>query len=115
VVNEVKVPSLPSSLFDLNGFARWTVELGLRKRGFKPERILRAKENDDINIVCHAGFSVINGSNTACDHIPKIQLVELSGKNQKGLKRRHAGRFLLRVVALEYHSNPDAIHGGVLP
>jgi len=94
MVNEVKVPSLPSSLFDLNGFARWTVELGLRKSGFEPEGIFWAKENDDIDIVCHAGFSVIDGSNTTGDHIPQIQLVELSGKNQKGLKRRHAGRFL---------------------
>jgi hypothetical protein len=94
VVNEVKVASLPSSLFDLNGFSRWTVELGLRKCGFKPERIFWAEENDDIDIVCHAGFSVIDRSNTTGDHIPKIQLVELSGKNQKGLKRRHAGRFL---------------------
>ncbi len=94
MVNEVKVTSLPSSLFDLNGFAWWTVELGLRKSRLEPERIFWAKENDDINIVCHAGFSVIDGSNTAGDHISKIQLVELSGKNQKGLKRRHAGRFL---------------------
>jgi hypothetical protein len=94
VVNEVKVPSLPSRLFNLNGFARWTVELGLRKSGFEPERIFRPKENDNIDIVCHSGFSVIDGSNTTGDHIPKIQLVELSGKNQKGLKRRHAGRFL---------------------
>jgi len=94
MVNEVKVSSLRSSLFDLNGFARWTVELGLRKSGFETARIFWAKENDDINVVCHAGFSVIDGSNTAGDHISKVQLVELSDKNQKGFKRRHAGRFL---------------------
>ncbi len=85
---------MPSRLFDLNGFARWTVELGLRKRRFEPERVFWAEENDNIDIVCHAGFPVIDGSNTAGDHISKGQLVELSGKNQKGLKRRHAGRFL---------------------
>ena len=93
-VNEVKVSSLAPSLFDLNGFVRWTIELGLRKSGFETARIFWAKENDDINAVCHAGFSVIDGSNTAGDHISKVQLVELSDKNQKGFKRRHAGRFL---------------------
>jgi hypothetical protein len=66
----------------------------LRKSGFEPKRNFWAKEKDDIDIVCHAGFSEIDGSNTTGDHIPQIQLVELSGKNQKGLKRRHAGRFL---------------------
>ena len=88
------MPSLPSGLFDLNSFARWTVELALREGGFEPERIFWSKENDDIDIVCHARFPVIDRGNTAGYHISKIQRVELPSKNQKGLKRRHAGRFL---------------------
>jgi len=88
VVTKVPVPSvegalegragdrhLPRSLFDLNGFARWTIELGLRKSGFEPERIFWARENDDIDIVCHAGFSVVDGSNTAGDHVCEVQSV----------------------------------------
>jgi len=94
MVNEVEMTPLSTGLFDLENLARRTVELVLRKGGLETEDILRAEVNNNIYVVRHARLAVIDGRNTACDHVPETQVIELPSENQKGLKRRHAGRFL---------------------